>query len=98
MANCVRIISGVSESLSRFTSRIEIATVMALVRATIAPGPRLLAPGRTITSTPAKPTMVAPQRRQRTFSPTISAATTTENKGCEKASAVASASGSMETA
>ena len=42
--------------------------------------------------------MVALQRRQRTFSPAITAATTTENSGWEKAIAVASASGSMETA
>src|SRR5216684_2121526 len=47
IANWVRIISGDSESLSRFTSRIESATVMALVSATMAPGPRLPAPGRT---------------------------------------------------
>ncbi len=42
--------------------------------------------------------MVALQRRQRTFSPAIRAATTTENSGWEKAMAVASASGSIETA
>ncbi len=49
-------------------------------------------------STPAKPMTVALQRRQRTFSPSTRAATTTENKGCEKAMAVASASGSIDTA
>ena len=94
----MRIINGVSESDSRFTSRIDSATVAALASATRAPSCRLPSPGWTITSTPTKPTMVALQRRQRTFSPAISAATTTENSGWEKAIAVASASGSMETA
>ncbi len=42
--------------------------------------------------------MVALQRRQRTFSPAIRAATITENRGCEKEMAVASASGSIDTA
>src|SRR3954464_11682150 len=98
IANWVRIISGVSESDSRFTSRIDSATVAALASAISAPGCRLPAPGRTMTSTPMKPTMVALQRRHRTFSPTISAATQTENSGCEKPSAVASASGSIDTA
>src|SRR5438874_4469302 len=98
IANWVSIMSGVSESLSRFTSRIESATVSALASATSAPSWRLLAPGRTMTSTPTKPTMVALQRRQRTFSPRISAATQTENSGWEKPRAVASASASIDTA
>ena len=70
----------------------------ALASATRCAELRLPSPGCTITSTPTKPTMVALQRRQRTFSPTIKAATNTENRGCEKAIAVASASGSMVTA
>ena len=51
-ANWVRIISGVSESDSRFTSRIDSATVAALASATRAPSCRLPSPGCTITSTP----------------------------------------------
>jgi len=74
------------------------ATQAALARATRAPSCRLPSPGRTITSTPMKPTTVAVQRRQRTFSLAISAATTTEKSGWEKAMAVASASGSIEMA
>ena len=97
-ANCVRIISGVSESERRRTSRIESDTVSALASAISAPACRLPSPGRTMTSTPMKPTMVALQRRQRTFSRSTSAATQTENSGCEKPSAVASASGSIDTA
>ena len=45
-----------------------------------------------------KPTIVAVQRRHRTFSLAIMAATTTEKSGWEKAMAVASANGSMATA
>ena len=97
-ANWVRIINGFSKSDSRRTSRIEVAEASALSSATAAPGCRLPLPGRTITSTPTKPTMVADQRRQRTFSRNTRAASTTENSGCEKASAVASASGSIDTA
>src|SRR5690348_4684302 len=97
-ANWVRIISGFSESDSRRTSRIEVAEASALSTATRAPGCRLPLPGRTITSTPMKPTMVADQRRHRTFSRNTNAARTTENSGWEKASAVASASGSIDTA
>ena len=41
---------------------------------------------------------VAVQRRQRTFSLASTTATRTENSGCEKAMAVASASGSIDTA
>src|SRR6185369_188012 len=44
MANWVRIINGDSESDSRFTSRIDSATVAALASATSAPGCRLPAP------------------------------------------------------
>src|SRR5262249_8713558 len=51
MANWVRIMSGDSESESRRTSRIESDTVSALASATTAPGWRLPAPGRTMTST-----------------------------------------------
>ena len=92
------IISGDSESESRFTSRIETATQAALASATSAPSCRLLSPGRTMTSTPMKPTTVAVQRRQRTFSLAMTAATRTEKSGWEKAMAVASASGSIEMA
>ena len=98
MANWVRIISGVSDADRRFTRKIETATAAALASATSAPSCRLPSPGRTITSTPMKPIAVALQRRQRTVSPAISAATSTENSGWEKAMAVASASGSIETA
>ena len=97
-ANWVRIISGASVAERRRTSSTETATDIALASATSAPGCRLSLPGRTITSTPAKPTTVAVQRRQRTFSCSTRAASTTENSGCEKASAVASASGSMASA
>ncbi len=55
-------------------------------------------PGRTITSTPRKPTMVALQRRRRTTSPSTRAAAMVANSGTVKLSATACASGSSATA
>ncbi|MNV48612.1 hypothetical protein D3C71_1405300 [compost metagenome] len=50
-------------------------------------------PGRTITSTPMKPTTTAAQRRTRTFSPSHSTAAMVTNNGVEYDSETACASG-----
>jgi hypothetical protein len=62
-----------------------------------AAGSTAATPGRSITSTPAKPTISADQRRTRTTSLSTSAASMVANKGVVKLSAVASASGSSTT-
>ena len=57
------------------------------------PRPIVSRPGRTMISTPTKPTAIALQRRRRTTSPRISAARMVAKIGAVKPSAVTSASG-----
>ena len=55
-------------------------------------------PGRRMISVPAKPMIIATQRRIRTTSPRISAAPSVANSGAEKPSAVTCTSGVIDRA
>ena len=76
-------VSGLSTRVSCLIWIATSALSTAAMTAIRLPSSKLCAPGRTITSTPMKPTITAAQRRKRTFSPSHSTAAMVTNKGVE---------------
>ena len=79
----------------RFSNTTENAMQSAIATARRVASSTAPSKGRATTSTPAKPSAVAVQRRQRTISPRNRTAATVTNRGTVKLIAVTSASGSF---